>query len=239
MCRAMQTRLNAIASRRSLNLTSRAFTLIELLVVIAIIAILASMLLPALAKAKADAVRIQCANNQKQIGLGMIMFSDDYAGYLPPGPSDMYSGAPIVNSGLSEAMYGGYVTASTANLAYYIVQYLHGRAPALTSNYCGFFVCPASAAYNIPTTPIGSRPFYGVYLPTHSAVTNWVSFCPFGYNASDNGLTPTNSCKVSSLAGIAPLFMLGALCDLDRGGSPKAGWVEGVPATGHNGIHNN
>jgi prepilin-type N-terminal cleavage/methylation domain-containing protein len=72
-----------IAMKRNHRPTGPAFTLIELLVVIAIIAILAALLLPALASAKEKAQRAQCANNVKQIGLGMHLYGTDNRDILP------------------------------------------------------------------------------------------------------------------------------------------------------------
>jgi prepilin-type processing-associated H-X9-DG protein/prepilin-type N-terminal cleavage/methylation domain-containing protein len=152
------------------NRRSAAFTLIELLIVIAIIAILASLLLPALSQAKARARTAKCASNQRQLMLAMQMYVTDYGGYpdgdIPYLDSNGFYLGP--GRGPSTHWYADLMPylSETKTMMYNFS--LGTRDFSLVQKYRGIWRCPSH--------PVGPKP------PPPKSVYVFFDFASYGYN---------------------------------------------------------
>jgi prepilin-type N-terminal cleavage/methylation domain-containing protein/prepilin-type processing-associated H-X9-DG protein len=135
--------------RRGVRIT-RGFTLIELLVVIAIIAILASLLLPALARAKDKARTIVCLSNTKQWAVALMLYADDNDDYFP---YEGYAGA--INSGPNLQAWCNTLPPMAG------LPPLKDMSPLPTATTKSIFSCPAAVKKRIIPTPAVPYFMYG------------------------------------------------------------------------------
>ncbi len=136
------------------NLRDRGFTLVELLVVIGIIALLISILLPSLNKARRSAKATQCASNMRQIAMAMIGYIQDNKGKFPPGQ---------IAANTCQAWPNGFFWANELVLQHYInAPNLYSAANQVVVSSQSPFFCPEGIwDETLPTSPAPNYPTDG------------------------------------------------------------------------------
>lgn len=186
-------------------MSQKQFTLIELLVVIAIIAVLASMLLPALSKARQAAHKTQCVSNTKQLGVGMFLYAEanefcspPYRILNPPG-SDLY----WFNESPTYGMVAEYLNLNSGSGAY-VPAFGGCYKTKYNVPYKSALICPSRGVPGQVTT--AHTKFYGYGL------NSWLGSSAKGVGYSlDKIKAPARTCQVAECStGIANYRPFGA-----------------------------
>jgi len=179
------------------NRKTSGFTLIELLVVIAIIAILAAILFPVFARARENARRSSCQSNLKQIGLGVLQYTQDYDERMPPiivqPPNITYSWMQIVQPYIKSTQV--FACPSDANPTVI--------SGGFTDTYNGVAPFHTSYIYNVAMTHLIRTPFAfweGISIAKIQSPASTVSFSDGGVQASDTAPFVASPLKVKPAA---------------------------------------
>lgn len=231
-CANRTTAAPLAAAPRTIHTRTSAFTLTELLVVIAIIAILASLLLPALARGKRHALNTACLNNLMQLTLCWTMYTHDHNDTMPPNNSvyDISTGAPIPGLDLSQTWCPGNTRTdtNTANIEKGHL-FSYNRNP-------GIYRCPADRSLvelrNGTTMPIPRTRSYNMSMSLNG----------LGYTAAEMSWLPTYQ-RLVHIRQPANIFVFidvheGGILDVMFGIPPPGSFWDGIwfdlPANRHN-----
>jgi len=198
---------------------SKGFTLVELLVVIGIIALLISILLPSLSKAREAANKVKCGSNLKQIGQGLLLYANENNGNYPRTYFQVDQAPVIANTGCDKTSPFSMTTNPTGTNNVGSAIFLLLRTQELTSSV---FICPSSNSEPDSFTrgnPTGNVQNQSNFSGASVGDTKWFTNCSYSFeimypstNAVNDGFRWTNTLKAD--------FAIGA--DLNPGSANAA-----------------